>query len=134
MCVQRREPLVNVLERRGDIEDIHADVVEGRSIVGKCTVAECGARNGGKPAVEYRKLRCQSLQDGQVIGAVLAEGKGHVMGGWHVRLLLLLVNANESIHGRRACRTRVPVVDLVINGGKVVVGSGNSCPRNSASC
>ena len=96
--------------------------------MGKCPVAERGPGNGGEPAIEYRELCCQTVQDGQVVGAILTKSGGHIMGRWHVRLLLLLVDANESVHGWRARGTRIPIENLVIDRGKVVVRVGRQLP------
>jgi len=116
-----KQASVDGLEGLALVEEVHAHLAEGRTVVGEGTVAYRGTRDGGEPAIENGILRGERAEDGQFVRREVVENLlrvGHV-------LLLIEVAGDEALHGGSQRRPVLGAVeDLQVDGGKMMVGIG----------
>ena len=115
------EAVVDVLDGLALVEDVHADLAEGRAVVSEGAVTDGGAGDGGEPAIEDGVLRGERGEDGELVWSEVVEDVVRVSDV----LLLVEVAGDEALHGGRQRRTVLGAVeDLEVDGGEVVIGIG----------
>lgn len=119
--VRGQQAVVDALVLLAHIKEIHADLAEGGAVMSEGAIADRRAGDGGEPTVEDGELGGESGQDGQLVRCEVV--KNFLRVGYV--LLLIVVAANEALHGGREWRSFGRVSeDLQVDGGKVVIGIG----------